>query len=264
MSKYLPLSSLVVICWIVVFQSLLLLPSALCFTTTTNKFQDIVGSKIKIRQQPENKNGLRLKYSSNKCHKQSALYLNQVEKENTNPVDDQNDNDKNKLKESNVNNNFIQVDPGLLVSDIIAIILASQLIGLLDIINDPEFIQAGGWFQPLPTMPTTLNTLVQQIATLCFTWILSTVVTLNIIIKDESTQTKQQQQSIWTKQEWIILTMFTVLRVVIGLVVGLASTSIESTMTTTNVIIIESLRDCYFVGLFTLTLRFLYNKYFLY
>ena len=149
----------------------------------------------------------------------------------------------------------------MLVCDIVAIILASQLIGLLDIINDPDFIQAGGWFQPLPTMPTTLNTLVQRIATLCFTWILSTVVTLNIIINNESTQTKQQlqEQSIWTKHEWIILTIFTLLRVIIGL----TSTSVEST-TTTNVIIIESLRDSYFAGLFTLTLRFLYNKYFLY
>jgi hypothetical protein len=219
-------------------------------------------TKIKRRQQQTKKNVWGLKNFSikNRIVKESTLYLNQSEYGNNNPNGDNNNkNDDNKLKESNVDN-FVHVDPGLLVTDTIAIVLASQLIGLLDIINDPDFIQAGGWFQPLPTMPTTLNELVQRMATLCFTWILSTVFIVKTISKNDSSyKPSKQPQLFWTKLEWFTLTLFTILRVAIGLV-GLSTTG----EATTDVIIIESLRDCYFVGLFTLSLRFIYNKYFLY
>ena len=61
-------------------------------------------------------------------------------------------------------------DPKLCVSDFLALLLASQLIGLLEVVNDPEFIRNGGWFQSIPAVPSTLDELVQRISTFAILW----------------------------------------------------------------------------------------------
>ncbi|KAL3939964.1 MAG: hypothetical protein SGARI_001171, partial [Bacillariaceae sp.] len=50
----------------------------------------------------------------------------------------------------------------LILPDAFAILLACQLTGLLDVVNDPQFTQAGGWLQPIPAVPPTLGILVQR------------------------------------------------------------------------------------------------------
>ena len=42
--------------------------------------------------------------------------------------------------------------PYTLVIDALAILLAVEVVGLVNEINDPNFISKGGWFQPLPSL----------------------------------------------------------------------------------------------------------------
>jgi hypothetical protein len=64
-------------------------------------------------------------------------------------------------------------DPRLLVGDMISIALAAQLLGLVDVLNDPTFLQRGGWFQPISPVESTLPVLVQRDSMLSICWILS-------------------------------------------------------------------------------------------
>lgn len=56
-----------------------------------------------------------------------------------------------------------------MVVDGVAILIAVELIGLLVDVNDPEFVQKGGWLQPLPTMQEQIS----AIATVTTGWLLN-------------------------------------------------------------------------------------------
>jgi hypothetical protein len=65
-------------------------------------------------------------------------------------------------------------DGNLLLTDIVAVALACQLLGLQDVLDDPTFWDNGGWFQA-PTTITTLPTLVSRISVNSIGWIASGV-----------------------------------------------------------------------------------------
>lgn len=67
------------------------------------------------------------------------------------------------------------IEPGPLTVDILAIVVASQLIGLVDVLNDASFWENGGFSQPLPAVPATLDDFVQRTSSGCVCWILSTL-----------------------------------------------------------------------------------------
>ena len=197
-------------------------------------------------------------------------------------------------------------DPGLWISDFMALILASQLIGLLGVINSPEFIQNGGWFQPISAIPSTLDDLVQRISTFGIVWGIafsSTIFLVSVVnTKQLSTSTsttasvaaavkinklypnkeKQNTTSSYRDSDRNITTillqrniqtliLFGIFRIMLGIflselhndqnnndvimMIGSGQTSMEWS---------DILRDCYYIGLFTSTLRYLYSRLFLF
>ena len=131
------------------------------------------------------------------------------------------------------------IDPGLLTVDILAILVASQLIGLVDVLNDASFWENGGFAQPLPAVPATLGDFVQRTSSACVCWILSTV---------------------WgSNDDWIAMPRLT--KVVVGFVLlqfGLALT--VSQVMALSVDPLFLLRDCYFVTIMITGFRYFYGK----
>ena len=66
-------------------------------------------------------------------------------------------------------------DPSLLTVDILAVVVASQLIGLVDVLNYASFWDNGGFAQPLPAVPATLGSFVQRTSSGCVCWIVSNI-----------------------------------------------------------------------------------------
>ena len=154
------------------------------------------------------------------------------------------------------------LDPGLWASDFLALILASQLIGLLNVLNNPEFIANGGWFQPIPAVPSTLDDLVQRISVFGVTWAIasaSVIFFANTKALSKSTS-EDSDTSIILKKNLLTLAVFGVLLLMgNGILSGLgdANGNVDGNPW------LEVLRNCYYVGLSTSGLRFLYGRYFL-
>jgi hypothetical protein len=166
------------------------------------------------------------------------------------------------------------LDPGLWVADLLAVILASQLIGLLDIVNSAEWIQKGGWFQPL-AMPSTLDDLVERISFFAITWsiasasVFSFANTSSTIVNKKNSSSDRNDTSVILKRNVQTLAVFGVLQIVgNGIVFGisgaLANNNDVLLMDGTSAIPwLDVVRNCYYVGLSTSGLRFLYGRYFL-
>ena len=140
-------------------------------------------------------------------------------------------------------------DQGLLACDLFAILIASQLLGLLDVINDPEFSRNGGWLQPIPAMPSTLNALIEKTALLSLIWFpLST-----IRIPSFTTNPENASDSNGLDEALKTVTLFCVFR--------LGAAAAISSISSVDFDGFDVLRDCYLVGLATVSFRFLYSQY---
>mmetsp|Transcript_16971 Transcript_16971/g.19618 ORF Transcript_16971/g.19618 Transcript_16971/m.19618 type:complete len:181 (-) Transcript_16971:374-916(-) len=63
------------------------------------------------------------------------------------------------------NDIFVIEEPRLLAGDMVSVLLTCQLLGLVDVLNTPEFWLSGGFAQPVGLMPegvSTLGTLVKR------------------------------------------------------------------------------------------------------
>ena len=80
---------------------------------------------------------------------------------------------------SNNNGDNGSFDANLLTGDIIAVVVACQLIGLIDVLNDATFWEKGGFAQSIPAVPSTLGTFVQRVSSGCVCWILSSFIGSN-------------------------------------------------------------------------------------
>ncbi len=154
------------------------------------------------------------------------------------------------------------MDPGLWASDFLALILASQLIGLLNVLNSPEFVANGGWFQPIPAVPSTLDDLVQRISVFGVTWAIASasVVFFANTKALGKISSEDSDTFIILKKNFQTLAVFGVLLFLgNGILPGLgdANGNIDGNPW------LEVLRNCYYVGLSTSGLRFLYGRYFL-
>lgn len=153
------------------------------------------------------------------------------------------------------------LDPGLLIADFLAITLACQLTGLLDVINNPEFIQAGGWFQPIPMVPPTLGALVQHIAYVSTLWVGAVAITTAATAtgtpfsrkNSESRNDNAASASMLTLLQQLLL--FGILRMAVGVAISQVTPFAWTDWT-------GIIRDVYVVGLFLFALRFLYGQYF--
>ena len=180
------------------------------------------------------------------------------------------------------------MDPGLWISDFLAVILASQLIGLLDVVNNPTFIQNGGWFQPVLVAPTTLDDLVQRISSSAIIWAISSASVILFVktttstststtstISDLSANEKQNNSdrndvSIILKRNIQTLVLFGILQIVLsGIIFGFHANDPDTNygfMVDGEPVIewLDILRNCYYVGWATSALRYLYGRYFLF
>ncbi|MGK3739892.1 MAG: hypothetical protein ACI8RD_003861 [Bacillariaceae sp.] len=197
------------------------------------------------------------------------------------------------------------IDPGLWITDFMALILASQLIGLLGVINNPEFIQNGGWFQPIPAIPSTLDDLVQRISTFAILWGIafsSTIFLVSVNTKQPSTSTTaaaeaeaavkiknlypseekrnttsgyrnsdRNNTTILLQRNIQTLILFGIFRIISGIILsGLHNDHNNDDVITiissgqTSIEWLDILRDCYYIGLFTSALRYLYCRIFLF
>ena len=160
----------------------------------------------------------------------------------------------------------VLLDPGLWASDFLALILASQLIGLLNILNSPEFVANGGWFQPIPAVPSTLDELVQRISSFGIAWaIASASVVLFAKMRTTAMTSEESETAIILKINIPTVIVFGLL-VFLGNGVAFGFQGADGLINTDgNQVIpwLDALRDCYYVGLSTSGLRFLYGRYFL-
>jgi hypothetical protein len=139
-------------------------------------------------------------------------------------------------------------DPRLLVGDVFSIVIASQLMGLLDALNNPEFARNGGWFQPIPELPSTLGILVERISTLSLVWILAA-----LSEEDSFSSVSVENEKVSILMALTIVVDFVALRLLLGCTLGFTSH--------TDISFGPLLRDCYLVALMLPGFRFLYSQY---
>lgn len=140
-------------------------------------------------------------------------------------------------------------DSFLLVGDIVSIALASQLLGLVDVLNDASFWERGGWFQPIsPTESTsTLPTLVQRDSMLTICWLLSALGCDSYKFDDSDNNDTILSTTVR------IAVGFCALRLALGFAMSLASHDDFDAW--------ESIRQCYFTIILVGSFRFLYLQY---
>lgn len=135
-------------------------------------------------------------------------------------------------------------DPRLLVGDIISVALAAQLLGLVDVLNGPSFLQRGGWFQPISPVESTLPVLIQRDSILSICWILSALAWKGY----EYTNVEKG-----VGKTLGIAAGFVGLRVLFDLVMSYAGHI--------NFDAWETIRQCYFALLLVGSFRFIYSQY---
>lgn len=140
-------------------------------------------------------------------------------------------------------------DYTLLFGDFFSIIVACELLQLLDVINDAQFIKNGGWLQPIPMVPPTISILLyQRIPTLSILWILACISEENSFSYDA---VKDEKVSILFALTLVL--NFVSLRFLLG--------GLDAYIHHTDISWGLLLRDSYFVGLILPGFRFLYSQY---
>lgn len=136
---------------------------------------------------------------------------------------------------------FEEPDYREIIGDFAGIIVACQLIGLIDVLNDEMFWRQGGFVQPIPAVPSTLGTFVQRSSLLSVCWCIVTVLTGRFRI-DNLIQAVR-----------VSFTFF-----FLNLVFSYTSSLISTSSFEPAVI----LRDCYFVVLAAASWRFILRQMF--
>jgi hypothetical protein len=144
-------------------------------------------------------------------------------------------------------------EPGLLIADLFAIAIASELMGLLDVVNDPIFYLKGGWTQPLPVVPSTLDVLVGRFSLLSVIWILVGIFRKDAFVAESVETDKMAIQK--TLRIWLD---FCLLRFAVAVAIGYANNHGGDI----QIEIVAALRQCYFVGLAIPAIRLLYGQYY--
>lgn len=154
------------------------------------------------------------------------------------------------LHASNNNNNAtsawddkLNIDEPILVGvDVLAIFLSCQLMGLLDVLNDPSFWSNGGLLQPIPMIPATLDTLVQRTSAMSVSWIAAGILT--------GGYERKAVVGSFVATSGRLVAVYTVVRVVLAL----AAASGE------GIDMFDLIRQCYYPLLLNSAFRYIYSK----
>jgi hypothetical protein len=89
-------------------------------------------------------------------------------------------------KESSVDE--MMVDVPIVMSDLLAIAVAMQLLGLTNVLNDPTFWNQGGWLQPITStgISNTLPVVVQRFCLVALSWLFSAFVGKGLTLESSS------------------------------------------------------------------------------
>ena len=221
------------------------------------------GYPITLTPQPTTRRGAR---------KKSALF------KNPDPNENDNNNKRSKNKSHPIKNKSaslfqldLDVDPFLLVPDLLGVAVACELLGLLDAIQEPSFLENGGLLQSIGGIPTTLPLLVSRFSTNSVFWIISCfgISTINnsMISNDGKNNTKDTSDVMASGQSAVayalrIGAVFCILRILLTLAVvatavaTASATGWDSSNTATVDALLAILRECYVVVLVTATTRY--------
>ena len=154
---------------------------------------------------------------------------------------------------------------GIVLADLLGLAVACQLLGLLDVLGDPTFLQRGGWFQPVTSASfSSIPTLVTRFS-MNSALFLATAVALSIPSKESSTGEGVLDESAVSSKKALVKTTlqmtvaFCMVRALLAVVVLTWSTISfdgSSNSITDWYILVEAARECYFVFLGTTTARF--------
>lgn len=163
---------------------------------------------------------------------------------------------------------LLPINSNLLIADLVGLLLAAQLMGLLDVLNDSKFWQTGGWLQPvtLESSTSSLSTLTQRFATTACLYVAGAFGfgAFSIMTPKRKNNDERASAVNMALQSALQGTAgFFILRVVlaIGIIVGQEQQPQQPELALQDV-----LRDTYFVALATASTRYfvysLYNRYF--
>lgn len=155
------------------------------------------------------------------------------------------------------------IDPILVYADIFAILIACQLLGLLDVLHDATFWRNGGWFQRITIISTesssTLPIFLQRVASNTVCYICCTFVLINGCYECDTAL--RSPNSIFNIMISSIVT-FTIARIATAFISFLLVThpiSIDECnvfITNRSDQVIELLRESYFIAITTTSARF--------
>jgi len=143
---------------------------------------------------------------------------------------------------------YIEIgEPRILLLDLVVVAIACELLGLLDVLNDPIFWQKGGLSQSVPVVPSTLGILITRFSGLSVAWLLA-----------GSSWRGFQQASIATDEALIWRTAL-MCATFITFRVGLEY--LVSVFGADPVNFVDLARQCYFSVILLYTGRFIYSRY---
>lgn len=179
---------------------------------------------------------------------------------------------------------LLLLDPTMVKADLLAVLIACQLLGLLDVLASDAFASSGGWLQPIPMIPSTLPILAQRCATNALVYCGGVVVvaaTTAMVATSGGDNTLKSSESIPsslpTTRKWVVSTLqlvgaFSMLRLLVGFAVKFAWIATSShtdgslmlfvEQQPQNLLLWEILRECYVVTLMIVAGRYLCHKLF--
>ena len=216
-----------------------------------------------------NSNNHRIKPSSIRISTNNVnFYIKQQNKRTTNNafrlsmIQNNDDNDNNN---NNNDNKIIKIDDTrLFFGDIFVLILTAQLLGFVDAITAPDFFSNGGFFAPVPVVPTTLPILIQRISEMCISWI-----STSLYLQGYSTSTSSSSSDTTaTTSNNITLKIFfyhCVLRLLFFIFFHWSSLSSSSSFlldstSFNNNDFLDLLRQFWFTFIFIFSFRYLYSS----
>jgi hypothetical protein len=206
-------------------------------------FMNDDGNDSNMKQKRNQRDDINLKSESSKPKSNSSFKQKDkrtTSSSNSSPNSSPNDNDI-----------FFIEEPRLLIGDIISLLLACQLMGLVDVLNTPEFWISGGFAQPVDLSPeggstSTLGTLVKRDSVMSIAWVVSSIknrgYTLGTIVDDLTA----------IKCSFAIFLDYCSILIIFALV--------QAFGTNASVNAIEIVRQSYYTILMICSFRFIYGR----